>query len=202
MRTFPSMNRLLLTGTPLQNNLAELWSLLNFLLPDIFNDLTVFESWFNVKELQDTEGTEKILKQEEEKHILSSLREILKPFVLRREKSDVLLNIPPKKELIVYAPLTQLQHDLYKAVLNYDIHSKTEKEYILPTSDGSRPKRKCILKNTFNNYDNVNNRSTSPVPDEECTKTEQNLSMWKQHIDINDQNRDFFINLRFRNRCK
>ncbi|XP_046824794.1 lymphoid-specific helicase-like [Vespa crabro] len=200
VRTFPSMNRLLLTGTPLQNNLAELWSLLNFLLPEIFNDLAVFESWFNVKELQGTEGTEKILKQEEEKHILSSLREILKPFVLRREKSDVHLNIPPKKELIVYAPLTQLQHDLYKAVLNYDIDSKTEKESILQTLDGSRPKRKCILKNTFNNCDNLNYQLTSPVPNKECTKIEQDLTMWKQHIDINDQNRDYFINLRFRNR--
>ncbi|KAL2715483.1 lymphoid-specific helicase-like [Vespula squamosa] len=192
VRTFPSMNRLLLTGTPLQNNLAELWSLLNFLLPEIFNDLAVFESWFNVKELQGTEATNKILKQEEEKHILSSLREILKPFVLRREKSDVHLNIPPKKELIVYAPLTHLQHDLYRAVLNYDIDNKIEKEPILQTLDGSRPKRKCILKNTINNYDNLNNRLTSPVPEKDNTKTEQDLSVWKQHINITDQNRSVY----------
>jgi ATP-dependent DNA helicase len=46
LKTYSSANRLLLTGTPLQNNLAELWSLLNFLLPDIFDDLDMFQSWF------------------------------------------------------------------------------------------------------------------------------------------------------------
>ena len=45
LKTYHSANRLLLTGTPLQNNLSELWSLLNFLMPDIFNDLTAFEEW-------------------------------------------------------------------------------------------------------------------------------------------------------------
>jgi ATP-dependent DNA helicase len=45
LKTYSSANRLLLTGTPLQNNLAELWSLLNFLLPDIFDDLDMFQSW-------------------------------------------------------------------------------------------------------------------------------------------------------------
>lgn len=202
LRTFPSMNRLLLTGTPLQNNLAELWALLNFLLPEIFDDLPVFESWFNVNELQSTEATNKILKQEEEKHILSSLREILKPFVLRREKSDVHINIPPKKELIVYAPLSHLQHELYRAVLNYDLYNKIEKEPILKTLDGSKPKRKRITTNTMGIIDNLNNELTSPVPEEESTLTDPYLLQWQKHINITDQNRDFLQNLRFQNRCK
>lgn len=145
-----SMNRLLLTGTPLQNNLAELWSLLNFLLPDIFNDLAVFESWFDVKELQHEEGTMKFLQQEEEKKVVASLREILKPFMLRRVKTDVCLEIPPKKEIIVYAPLTELQRDLYKAVLNRDLQtlSKIEDDPVIVDIDGVRPKRKCVLKNS------------------------------------------------------
>lgn len=122
------MNRLILTGTPLQNDLAELWSLLNFLLPEIFDDLAVFESWFDAKELEHNEGTKKFLKLEEEKRVLSSLREILQPFMLRREKSDVCLDIPQKKELVVYAPLTNLQRDLYTAVLNRDIDKLTKIE--------------------------------------------------------------------------
>jgi len=45
LKSYSSANRLLLSGTPLQNNLSELWSLLNFLLPDIFDDLDMFQSW-------------------------------------------------------------------------------------------------------------------------------------------------------------
>ena len=45
LKKLTSANRLLLTGTPLQNNLCELWSLLNFLLPDIFDDLDAFQEW-------------------------------------------------------------------------------------------------------------------------------------------------------------
>lgn len=46
LKAYHSANRLLLTGTPLQNNLSELWSLLNFLMPDIFDDLSAFEEWY------------------------------------------------------------------------------------------------------------------------------------------------------------
>ena len=47
---------MLLTGTPLQNNLNELWSLLNFILPDIFHDLELFQQWFNFDELTELAG--------------------------------------------------------------------------------------------------------------------------------------------------
>ena len=53
VREFQSTNRLLLTGTPLQNNLHELWALLNFLLPDVFNSSEDFDAWFNANNLDD-----------------------------------------------------------------------------------------------------------------------------------------------------
>lgn len=216
-----SMNRLILTGTPLQNNLAELWSLLNFLLPEIFDDLAVFESWFSVKELEQ-EGAEKFLKQEEEKHVLSSLREILNPFMLRRIKDEVNLKVPPKKELVVYAPLTELQHDLYKAVLNRDLEklSKIEKpDLIIQTPDGKKPKRRAYLRSKYGSTESLQNNfeiemSSSTLLEEIGNSNDtnewkamkpmdqQNLSIWKQYTDVTDRNRDFLVRIQFVNRGK
>lgn len=123
LRMYPSSNKLLLTGTPLQNNLDELWSLLNFLMPEVFDDLRVFKSWFNPKDM-DVEGddeTERIVKQERQGNILSTLHQILTPFLLRRVKADVDLKIPPKKELLVYCPMTDRQRKMYEATVNKTI---------------------------------------------------------------------------------
>ena len=115
---YQSTHRLLLTGTPLQNNLSELWSLLNFLLPEIFDDLRVFESWFDAKDIHESkEEKERITNQEQNESILSTLHQILTPFLLRRVKSDVDLEIPPKKEVLVYCPLTARQKEMYRAIV-------------------------------------------------------------------------------------
>jgi len=87
LKTLPSSNRLLLTGTPLQNNLSELWSLLNFLLPKLFDDVDFFQSWFDLSEfLPDNSSQE--LGEESKLKILGQLHQILKPFLLRRLKCD------------------------------------------------------------------------------------------------------------------
>merc|ERR1719198_1286508 len=52
LRSFTSHSRLLITGTPMQNNLHELWALLNFLLPDIFSSSEDFDEWFNITDKQ------------------------------------------------------------------------------------------------------------------------------------------------------
>lgn len=88
LKSYHSANRLLLTGTPLQNNLSELWSLLNFLLPDIFDDLESFQEWFDFSDINAKEGQERILGEESQSGIVSSLHHILKPFLLRRIKTD------------------------------------------------------------------------------------------------------------------
>ncbi|XP_049592046.1 lymphoid-specific helicase isoform X2 [Syngnathus scovelli] len=144
LKMLPTDNKLLLTGTPLQNNLAELWSLLNFLLPEVFDDLKSFESWFDIDTLGEAES---VVAAEREQNILSMLHQILTPFLLRRLKTDVTLEIPPKKEIIVYAPLTAKQETFYTAVVNKTIakmlgQHKSEGPAAPLTPDG-RPKRRC-----------------------------------------------------------
>ncbi|KAJ1024722.1 hypothetical protein NDA16_002762 [Ustilago loliicola] len=121
LKTYRSANRLILSGTPLHNNLAELWSLLNFILPDIFDDLATFETWFDFSDIHDEQGSSRILSKENSTSVITQLHEILKPFLLRRLKNDVETDLPPKKEYLLYAPLTELQKELYNSVVNGEI---------------------------------------------------------------------------------
>ncbi|NWH73795.1 HELLS helicase, partial [Piaya cayana] len=143
LKRFNADNKLLLTGTPLQNSLAELWSLLNFLLPDVFDDLkSIFESWFDITSI--TETAEDIIAKEREQNILHMLHQILTPFLLRRLKSDVALEVPPKREVVVYAPLTKKQETFYTAIVNRTITKLlgNNEEEVVELSPTGRPKRR------------------------------------------------------------
>ena len=84
---FLAQHRILLTGTPLQNKLPELWALLNFLLPSIFSSCGTFEQWFNAPFATTAEKVE--LNQEETMLIIRRLHKVLRPFLLRRLKKEV-----------------------------------------------------------------------------------------------------------------
>eukprot|EP01117_Protostelium_nocturnum_P010342 TRINITY_DN3719_c0_g1_i1.p1 TRINITY_DN3719_c0_g1~~TRINITY_DN3719_c0_g1_i1.p1 ORF type:complete len:775 (+),score=358.94 TRINITY_DN3719_c0_g1_i1:113-2437(+) len=118
LKSYHSANRLLLTGTPLQNNLLELWSMLNFLLPDIFDDVQSFQSLFDFSDaINNKEGSKRIIEEEERDQIIGKLHTILRPFLLRRVKADVKLGLPSKHEKVVYIPLSDLQKSYYKAIV-------------------------------------------------------------------------------------
>ncbi|KAF8621446.1 hypothetical protein AX15_007800 [Amanita polypyramis BW_CC] len=110
IKKYKSAGRMILTGTPLHNNLSELWALLNFILPDIFDDLDAFQEWFNLPMLTNLLGSRST-------KLITSLHAILKPFLLRRMKGDVEMRLPPKKEYVIYAPLTVRQREAYECVL-------------------------------------------------------------------------------------
>ncbi|TFY77398.1 hypothetical protein EWM64_g6613 [Hericium alpestre] len=156
IKKYTSAGRMVLTGTPLHNNLAELWSLLNFILPDIFDDVDVFQKWFNLPELSTQLSTDR------SSHILQTLHSILKPFLLRRVKADVERSLPPKKEYILYAPLSERQREIYDAIVRHDIRRllvgarpDLEDEHELREDDvaeDEKPDRK-LRKQERRNYD-------------------------------------------------
>jgi ATP-dependent helicase STH1/SNF2 len=111
---YHSRYRLILTGTPLQNNLPELWALLNFVLPKIFNSVKSFDEWFNTPFANSGTGDKIELNEEEALLIIRRLHKVLRPFLLRRLKSDVESELPNKVEKVIKVRMSALQSQLYK----------------------------------------------------------------------------------------
>lgn len=132
VRAFTSRGRLLITGTPLQNNLKELFALLNFICPEIFVDYKDLDDFLH----KDSTGTDE--EEEKSKKVVEALHKILRPFLLRRVKSDVEKNLlpssllsfvlsifvsnqPTEKEINIYVGLSEMQRKWYRSVLEKDI---------------------------------------------------------------------------------
>lgn len=106
---FNSKRRILLTGTPLQNDLMELWSLMHFLMPHIFQSHQEFKDWFSNPISGMVEGQEKVNKE-----VVDRLHNVLRPFILRRLKRDVEKQLPSKYEHVIYCRLSKRQRNLYE----------------------------------------------------------------------------------------
>ncbi|XP_044054657.1 chromodomain-helicase-DNA-binding protein 1-like isoform X1 [Siniperca chuatsi] len=103
--------RVLLTGTPIQNNLQELYSLLSFIQPSIF---TADETDDFVNSYSDVQS---------QPALAAELQSVLEPFLLRRVKSEVAVDLPKKTELVVYHGMSALQKKYYKAILMKDLEA-------------------------------------------------------------------------------
>ena len=102
----PSDHNVLLTGTPIQNNMDELWSILNFVDRNGFDSLESFQSEFgSIESAEDS----------------TRFQEVLQPYILRRYKSDVLKQIPPKQETIVSVEFTSRQKKLYRGIYERNV---------------------------------------------------------------------------------
>ncbi|XP_034016012.1 chromodomain-helicase-DNA-binding protein 4-like isoform X2 [Thalassophryne amazonica] len=112
LNNYPLQHKLLLTGTPLQNNLEELFHLLNFLTPERFSNLEVF-----LEEFADIAKEDQIKK----------LHDMLGPHMLRRLKADVFKNMPSKTELIVRVELSPMQKKYYKFILTKNFEALNTK---------------------------------------------------------------------------
>ncbi|XP_055521105.1 helicase SRCAP-like, partial [Leucoraja erinacea] len=100
--------RLLLTGTPLQNSLMELWSLMHFLMPHVFQSHREFKEWFSNPLTGMIEGS-----QEYNENLVKRLHKVLRPFLLRRIKVDVEKQMPKKYEHVIQCRLSKRQRYLY-----------------------------------------------------------------------------------------
>lgn len=109
-RALKSYSKLILTGTPLQNNLHELWSLLNYLYPEYFVDSELFDNGFNI-------GANSVV----DKSILLKCNVLLQRFMLRRLKAEVEKLMPKKLETHVQCPLSTMQVHWYKSLLMKDM---------------------------------------------------------------------------------
>lgn len=116
-----------------QNNLHELWALLNFLLPEIFSSAETFDEWFQITGENDQQ---EVVQQLHKVRFLlryylcsvfrcldnsALLLQVLRPFLLRRLKSDVERGLPPKKETILKVGMSQMQKHYYRALLQKDL---------------------------------------------------------------------------------
>lgn len=110
LRLMKADNRLIITGTPLQNTLHELWALLNYIMPHMFASSTDFDSWFDSDDC--LAGND---------DVVDRLKKILEPFMLRRIKAEVEKSLLPKLEVKLFVGLTALQREVYSKVLRKEI---------------------------------------------------------------------------------
>uniref|UniRef100_A0A7S2WMT9 Uncharacterized protein n=1 Tax=Mucochytrium quahogii TaxID=96639 RepID=A0A7S2WMT9_9STRA len=129
VRAINCQGRLLLTGTPLQNNLHELWALLNYLYPSMFTSSEQFDQCFD------------LAKQIVERDMLEKAHYLIRPFVLRRTKGEVEQRMPAKEEIEVKVPLSPMQKHWYKMLLMRDAKLLQRVEASISTGggDGTNP---------------------------------------------------------------
>ncbi|KZT06822.1 uncharacterized protein LAESUDRAFT_743170 [Laetiporus sulphureus 93-53] len=139
---FQCRNRLLLTGTPIQNSMQELWALLHFIMPSLFDSHDEFNEWFS----KDIENAAENKGSKLNEHQLRRLHMILKPFMLRRVKRHVQNELSDKIEVDIYVDLSARQRALYKALLaNVSVADLLEKAANIGDADSARSLMNLVM---------------------------------------------------------
>lgn len=107
-------NRVILSGTPMQNNLQELWSLFDFIFPMRLGTLVNFRNQFEIPIKQGGYANASNLQVETAMKCAETLKDTISPYLLQRFKVDVAADLPKKSERVLFCRLTKLQHDAYE----------------------------------------------------------------------------------------
>lgn len=121
------VTRILLTGTPLQNDLLELWSLCNFVMPRVFADPESFKTVYGFMALETNAGKAAVLARQRRDSVISKLHSLLARYLLRRTKAQVALDIPCKVEAVVYCALSPVQRRLSRAILDGELREEIQR---------------------------------------------------------------------------
>ncbi|KAG6846025.1 hypothetical protein H0H87_011073 [Tephrocybe sp. NHM501043] len=139
---FQCRNRLLLTGTPIQNSMQELWALLHFIMPSLFDSHDEFNEWFS----KDIENAAENKGSKLNEHQLRRLHMILKPFMLRRVKRHVQNELSEKIEKDIYVDLSARQRALYNALLAHvSVADLLEKAANIGDADSARSLMNLVM---------------------------------------------------------
>ncbi|RDB29552.1 putative DNA helicase INO80 [Hypsizygus marmoreus] len=139
---FQCRNRLLLTGTPIQNSMQELWALLHFIMPSLFDSHDEFNEWFS----KDIENAAENKGSKLNEHQLRRLHMILKPFMLRRVKRHVQNELSEKIEKDIYVDLSARQRSLYNALLSHvSVADLIEKASHIGDADSARSLMNLVM---------------------------------------------------------
>ncbi|KAJ3517373.1 hypothetical protein NLJ89_g556 [Agrocybe chaxingu] len=139
---FHCRNRLLLTGTPIQNSMQELWALLHFIMPSLFDSHDEFNEWFS----KDIENAAENKGSKLNEHQLRRLHMILKPFMLRRVKRHVQNELSEKIEIDIHVDLSPRQRALYAALLaNVSVADLLEKAANINDADSARSLMNLVM---------------------------------------------------------
>lgn len=140
---FNCRNRLLLTGTPIQNSMQELWALLHFIMPSLFDSHDEFNEWFSkdIENAAENKGNTRF-----NEHQLRRLHMILKPFMLRRVKRHVQNELSEKIEEDIYVDLSYRQRALYRGLLsNVSVAELLEKAANANDADNARSLMNLVM---------------------------------------------------------
>ena len=133
VKALSAQNRLVLTGTPLENSLGDLWSIFDFLMPGYLGPATEFRDRYEIP-----------ITKQQDSAALQRLRQRLRPFMLRRLKSEVARDLPEKIEQITWCDLTAEQQSVYQSIL-----TQGRREVFEPSGQGSEAQRRMAMLTTL-----------------------------------------------------